>query len=153
MKDVVISIRGTQRSFHPGQEEQRPESVELVTDGRYEYGRDASWFTYHESEITGMEGTRTSLMVLPDKVVVDRDGLVTSRMIFTPGQRSAFQYDTPVGTATMQMDTHSITQRFDERGGDMEIDYVLGLEHAVISRNRFRLNVREQTAPRTYAAQ
>ena len=100
-----------------------------------------------------MEGTRTSLMVLPDKVVVDRDGLVTSRMIFTPGQRSAFQYDTPVGTATMQMDTHSITQRFDERGGDMEIDYVLGLEHAVISRNRFRLNVREQTAPRTYAAQ
>ena len=74
-------------------------------------------------------------------------------MIFTPGQRSAFQYDTPVGTATMQMDTHSITQRFDERGGDMEIDYVLGLEHAVISRNRFRLNVREQTAPRTYAAQ
>ncbi len=55
MKDVVISIRGIQRSFHPGEEEQGPESVELVTDGRYEYGRDASWFTYQESEITGME--------------------------------------------------------------------------------------------------
>ena len=34
MKDVVISIRGIQRSFHPGEEEQGPESGELVTDGR-----------------------------------------------------------------------------------------------------------------------
>ena len=63
MKDVVISIRGIQRSFHPGEEEQGPESVELVTDGRYEYGRDASWFTYQESEITGMEGTVTTFRV------------------------------------------------------------------------------------------
>ena len=147
MKDVVISIRSLTGL---GEEE---DSLEFVTEGRYSYNGEGACLTYLESEVTGMEGTRTSLMVLPDKVVVDRDGLVTSRMIFTPGQRSAFQYDTPVGTATMQMDTHSITQRFDERGGDMEIDYVLGLEHAVISRNRFRLNVREQTAPRTYAAQ
>ena len=147
MKDVVISILSRNAV---GEDE---DSIDFVTEGLYSFDGEVACVTYLESEVTGMEGTRTSLMVLPDKVVVDRDGLVTSRMIFTPGQRSAFQYDTPVGTATMQMDTHSITQRFDERGGDMEIDYVLGLEHAVISRNRFRLNVREQTAPRTYAAQ
>ena len=147
MKDVVISIRSL-----TGQGEDE-DSLDFVTDGLYSYDGLVACVTYLETEVTGMEGTRTSLMVLPDKVVVDRDGLITSRMIFTPGQRSAFQYDTPVGTATMQMDTHSITQRFDERGGDMEIDYVLGLEHAVISRNRFRLNVREQSAPRTYPAQ
>ena len=147
MKDVVISIRSLTGL---GEEE---DSLDFVTDGLYSYDEGVACLTYLESEVTGMEGTRTSLMVLPDKVVVDRDGLVTSRMVFTPGQRSAFQYDTPVGTAIMQMDTHSITQRFDERGGDMEIDYVLGLEHAVITRNRFRLNVREQTAPRRYTAQ
>ena len=147
MKDVVISLH---RLTGLGEEE---DSLDFVTDGLYSFDGEVACLTYLESEVTGMEGTRTSLMVLPDKVVVDRDGLVTSRMIFTPGQRSAFQYDTPVGTATMQMDTHSITQRFDERGGDMEIDYVLGLEHAVISRNRFRLNVREQREPRKYPAQ
>ena len=148
MKDVVISIRSL-----TGLGEEEEDSLDFVTDGLYSYDGEVACLTYLESEVTGMEGTRTSLMVLPDKVVVDRDGLVTSRMIFTPGQRSAFQYDTPVGTATMQMDTHSITQRFDERGGEMEIDYVLGLEHAVISRNRFRLNVREQREPRKYPAQ
>ncbi len=147
MKDVVISIHSLTGL---GEEE---DSLDFVTDGLYSYADGVASLSYLETEVTGLEGTRTSLMVLPDKVVVDRDGLVMSRMVFTPGQRSAFQYDTPIGTATMQMDTHRITQRFDERGGDMEIDYVLGLEHAVISRNRFRLNVREQTAPRTYAAQ
>lgn len=147
MKDVVISIRSLTEV------DSDEDGLAFVTDGLYSYDDGVACLSYLETEVTGLEGTRTSLIVLPDKVVVDRDGTLTSRMIFMPGQRSAFQYDTPVGTATMQMDTHSITQRFDERGGEMEINYVLGLEHAVISRNRFRLNVREQTAPRTYAAQ
>ena len=147
MKDVVISIHSLTGL---GEEE---DSLDFVTDGLYSYADGVASLSYLETEVTGLEGTRTSLMVLPDKVVVDRDGMVMSRMVFTPGQRSAFQYDTPIGTATMQMDTHRITQRFDERGGEMEIDYVLGLEHAVISRNRFRLNVREQREPRKYPAQ
>ena len=147
MKDVVISIRSLTGL---GEEE---DSLDFVTDGLYSYADGVASLSYLETEVTGLEGTRTSVKVSPDKVVVNRDGLVMSRMVFTPGQRSAFQYDTPIGTATMQMDTHSITQRFDERGGDMEIDYVLGLEHAVISRNRFRLNVREQREPRKYPAQ
>ncbi len=147
MKDVVISIHSLTGL---GEEE---DSLDFVTDGLYSYADGVASLSYLESEVTGLEGTRTSVKVSPDKVVVNRDGLVMSRMVFTPGQRSAFQYDTPIGTATMQMDTHRITQRFDERGGEMEIDYVLGLEHAVISRNRFRLNVREQREPRKYPAQ
>ena len=148
MKDVWISISNRQSG---GQEEE--DTLVFNTAGHYFFDDGVGVLSYQESELTGLEGTRTSVKVSPDKVVVNRDGLVMSRMVFTPGQRSAFQYDTPIGTATMQMDTHRITQRFDERGGEMEIDYVLGLEHAVISRNRFRLNVREQTTPRTYAAQ
>ena len=147
MKDVVISIHSLTGL---GEEE---DSLDFVTDGLYSYDDGVASLSYLETEVTGLEGTRTSVKVSPDKVVVNRDGLVMSRMVFTPGQRSAFQYDTPIGTATMQMDTHRITQRFDERGGEMEIDYVLGLEHAVISRNRFRLNVREQREPRKYPAQ
>lgn len=147
MKDVVISIHSLTGL---GEEE---DSLDFVTDGLYSYADGVASLSYLETEVTGLEGTRTSVKVSPDKVVVNRDGLVMSRMVFTPGQRSAFQYDTPIGTATMQMDTHRITQRFDERGGEMEIDYVLGLEHAVISRNRFRLNVREQREPRKYPAQ
>jgi len=139
MKDVVIYIR----SLH-GYGAEDEDSIDFTTDGLYTWDGDTACLTYLESDVTGMEGTRTSVMVMPDKVVVDRDGAVTSRMIFREGEKSAFLYDTPVGSATLHMDTRGLSSRFNEHGGHMEIDYVLDMEHAFVSRNRFRLTVKEQ---------
>ncbi|MBQ9686800.1 MAG: DUF1934 domain-containing protein [Oscillospiraceae bacterium] len=138
MKDVVISIHS--RNDLDGEED----TIDFVTDGLYTYDGEVACLTYLESEVTGMEGTRTSVMVLPDKVVVDRDGAVMSRMVFQEGIKNSFLYDTPYGAATMHMDTRGIRSRFDSDGGKMEIDYVLDLEHAMVSRNRFQVTVREQ---------
>ena len=44
----------------------------------------------------------------------------------------------------MHMATRDLRQRFNEHGGQVEIDYVLDMEHAFASRNRFRLTVKEQ---------
>ena len=120
------------------------DSIDFDTEGLYTFDGGVACMTYLETEVTGMEGTRTSVMVFPDKVVVDRDGTVTSRMIFQEGSKNSFLYDTPVGSATLNMNTRGIQHRFDEHGGDMEIDYVLDMEHAFVSRNRFRMTVTEQ---------
>ena len=138
MKDVVISILSRNAV---GEDE---DSIDFVTEGLYSFDGEVACVTYLESEVTGMEGTRTSLMIFADKVVVDRDGTVTSRMVFEPGKKHAFLYDTPVGSATMHMSTRDLRQRFNEHGGQVEIDYVLDMEHAFASRNRFRLTVKEQ---------
>ena len=138
-KDVVIYIRSL---FGDGVEEES--AVDFTTDGLYTFDGSTACLTYLESEVTGMEGTRTSVMVMPDKVVVDRDGSVTSRMIFREGEKNAFLYDTPVGSATMHMNTRGLQSRFNEHGGHVEIDYVLDVEHAFVSRNRFKLTVKEQ---------
>ena len=139
MKDVVIYIRSL---YGYGGEEE--DSIDFTTDGLYTYDGSTASFTYLESDVTGMEGTRTSVVVSPDKVIVDRDGAVTSRMVFQPGLKDAFLYETPVGSATMHMATRDLRQRFNEHGGQVEIDYVLDMEHAFASRNRFRLTVKEQ---------
>ena len=138
MKDVVIYIRSL---FGDGADDN---TIDFTTDGLYTFDGSTACLTYQESEVTGMEGTRTSVMVMPDQVVVDRDGAVTSRMIFRPGEKHAFLYDTPVGSATMHMDTRNMNARFNEHGGHMEIDYVLDMEHAFVSRNQFHLTVKEQ---------
>ena len=138
MKDVVIYIR----SHFGGDDEDN--AIDFTTDGLYTYDGDTACLTYLETDVTGMEGTRTSVMVMPDKVVVDRDGSVTSRMIFREGEKNAFLYETPVGSATMHMDTRGVQTRFNEHGGHMEIDYVLDMEHAFVSRNSFKLTVKEQ---------
>ena len=90
-----------------------------------------------------MEGTRTSVIVSPQQVVVDRDGLITSRMIFQEGEKNSLLYNTPYGTATMGIDTRKIEQRFDEDGGELEIDYVVDMEHAVVTRNIFQISVKQ----------
>ena len=139
MKDVVISIRAIQAC---GMDDE--DLVEFTTDGLYTFDGEVGCLTYMETEVTGLEGTRTSVMVMPDQVVVDRDGLITSRMVFKEGSRDSFLYNTPYGTATMNINTRRIHRQVGEHGGNVEIDYVVDMEHAVVTRNKFQLNITEQ---------
>lgn len=143
MKDVIISIRGTQRSYRPGEEEEKPESVELVTDGRYEYGMDASWFTYLESEITGMEGTVTTFRVEPGLVTLTREGSVNSQMLFQKGRKHVFLYDTPFGAMTMGVDTQQLRTETGEHGGRLDIVYSVDMDNVPLGRNTFRIDWKE----------
>lgn len=139
IKDVIISIKGTQ-SLGQGESD----AIELVTEGKYSFRDGHGELSYMESELTGMKGTRTSFIISPEQVVLAREGTMTSRMIFREGIKNTFLYDTPYGSATMGLDTHRISSTLGERGGDMEIDYVVDLDHAVVERNKFKINVREQ---------
>ena len=139
LKDVWISIN----SIHSYDQEDE-DSLEFSTDGHYYFDGENGCLTYMESDVTGLEGTRTSVIVMPDQVVVDRDGMVTSRMIFREGLRDAFQYATPFGSATMGIDTRRISRQMGENGGNVEIEYVVDMEHTVASRNRFQITVTEK---------
>lgn len=139
MKNVIISITGTQNfTQEPG------DTVELVTDGKYTFADGRGELTYMESALTGMEGTKTSFLFTPTEVVLSREGTLTSRMVFREGQKNTFLYDTPYGAATMGLDTHRIISSLGPFGGDMEIDYVVDFDHAMVGRNSFRINVKEQ---------
>lgn len=139
MKDVLISIHSIHCVDHEDED-----CMDFTTDGLFSFDNGVSTLSYMESEVTGLEGTRTSLMIMPDEVVVDRDGYIMSRMIFKEGAKNSFLYNTPYGTATMGIDTRKIRHSFNENGGSMEIDYVMDMEHAIVTRNRFCLKVTEQ---------
>ena len=59
MKDVVINIS----SEHVGDEK---DVMEFTTDGEYSFDGENSCFSYLESDVTGLEGTRTSVAVTPE---------------------------------------------------------------------------------------
>lgn len=137
MKDVIISIKGLQ-----GYGEDN-DAIELVTDGKYGYSDEQCKLIYMESELTGLEGTKTSFTIEPTSMVLEREGTLNSRMVFEQGKKHTFLYDTPFGAATMAVDTKRVFTKLDERGGDMEVDYIINLEHAAVGRNKLRINVRE----------
>ena len=138
LKDVWISFHSVN-----GYDDEEPDSLEFFTDGQYLFQDQVACLSYQESEVTGLEGTRTSVTILPDQVVVDRAGTVQSRMIFKEGSKSSFLYSTPFGQATMGVDTRSIRQSVNEHGGKVEIDYVVDMEHAVVARNKFSITIQQ----------
>jgi len=137
MKDVIISVTGIQ------QNSDGPDAMELVTAGQYGVSADEIRLTWEESELTGMEGTRTSLTVLPHAVTLSREGTLNTRMEFEEGKKHYFLYDTPFGSATLGLNTHRIRNGLGYHGGDIEIDYVVDMDQSVVGRNRFYIQVRE----------
>ncbi len=139
MKDVVISIIGTQTL----DETDRPDVIELVTDGQYSHSPEETVLTYQESELTGLEGTSTRFTIGPQDVVMSREGKMSTRMVFEEGKKHLFLYETPYGAATMGVNTNKVTHHMGEHGGEMEIDYVVDFDHTVVGRNNFKISVKE----------
>ena len=139
-KEVLITIK-SQQSLPGGEPE---EGAELITRGTYQYGKNGIRFSYMESELTGLSGTKTVFLIKPDEVVLSRKGTVNSQMVFRPGESSDFLYRTEFGFLQMGLDTKRLECSLDEHGGSMEIDYDLDFERSFLSRNTFRVDVREQ---------
>lgn len=137
-KDVIISIKGIHET-----EGRIGEGVEFVTAGEYCSDGDMTTFSYEESELTGLEGTRTFFKVEKDMVTLTREGTVTAQMVFEEKKKHLFAYETPFGATTMGVDTRSIVSKLGENGGNLEIKYSVDMDNAVISRNTFKINIRE----------
>lgn len=138
MKEAIITIKGSQNLASGGQD-----GSEFVTDGEYFYNDECVNFDYLESELTGMEGTQTIFEVRKDMVSLKRVGTVCMQMLFEVGKEHYFMYETPFGTMSMGLDTSSIYSKFDEHGGELEINYVMKVENAQVSRNVFKVCVKE----------
>ncbi len=139
LEDVVIHMHSVQNS-----DQDECDTLDFCTDGQYMVDGDTVCFSYMETEVTGMDGTRTSVFVRPNEVVVDRDGTVTSRMVFRERERNKFIYNTPNGSPILTINTRSIRHRFNDDGGELEVDYVLDVEHFVVSRNKIFIRVEKQ---------
>ncbi|WP_251316163.1 DUF1934 domain-containing protein [Flintibacter muris] len=137
-KEVVISIKGMQTY-----EGTPPDIIELVTEGRLV--RDGSSYTlsYQESELTGLEGTLTTIQVDGEQVTLMRVGEFNSQLVFQEGRRHLSMYNTPYGAMTIGVNTRHLLAELNDQGGDIEVDYSVEVDHALTGRNIFRINVKE----------
>lgn len=76
-KNIIISVKGKQIS---GNEE--PNIFELITEGKYYKDEEGYCVTYDESEVTGMEGTTTTIKVADGIVTLMRIGSINSQFVF-----------------------------------------------------------------------
>ena len=137
MKRATISIKGS-----PVFADNDDDSFELMTDGEYMRENGVSTFSYVESELTGLNGLLTTFNVEPDRVVLRRGGGINGDMIFSEKQKHHFMYETPFGSITMGIDTHSIKKNMREDGGSLEIRYDIEVDNISVSQNLFTVDIR-----------
>ena len=120
-KSAVISIR----SFS---DLDKDEVIEVVTPGKFHLGESEFKAVYEESEISGMDGTTTTLVIKDDVLVLEREGSTSTRMEFQKGEDVISLYNTPYGMMNINISTKELDIDMDEDGGVIYTKYVLGLE-------------------------
>ena len=134
---VLLSIRGEQYF-----DDIDPDATELMTDGTLEVTEDGLVLSYEESELTGMEGTTTTFEVCGPRVTLTR--AVNSQMVFEEGRQHTSLYETPFGELSVDIQTGRLRHNLTERGGIMEIQYSIAVEHTVTGRNCFKIRVKRK---------
>lgn len=120
-KSAVISIR----SFS---DLDKDEVIEVVTPGKFHLGESEFKAVYEESEISGMDGTTTTLVIKDDVLVLEREGSTSTKMEFKKGEDVISLYNTPYGMMNINISTKELDIDMDEDGGVIYTKYVLGLE-------------------------
>lgn len=137
-KDVIISIRGRQTPV-----DQDISKLEFVTEGKYYKKGNAYYVMYKESEVTGMDGTTTTLKIEEDEITLMRFGSVNSQFIFRKGQKHVSYYDTEYGAFTVGVTAHHLNVSVDDNGGEIEVDYEIEIDNNKTGYNDFCMFIRE----------
>lgn len=117
-KKAIISICSTQDIGEK-------EKIEVVTVGEFSINGDEFIATYDETEISGMEVTKTTLKIKGDKVVLHREGTTSTKMEFQKDNTQVALYNTPYGMLELKTSTKELDLDVNEKGGNISIKYHL----------------------------
>ena len=141
--NAVISIRG--RQYY---DENTSDSIELTTDGSFEKQGDAYLISYDETAVTGLDGTRTTILVEPcNRITLTRISDVSQSLIFEPGTRSNGHYTIEDNDMTLTIDAGRVINRLNDKGGSLFVDYQLEINSQLMSKNNFLIKIREAGTP------
>ena len=136
-KDAIISLKGMQTTV-----DNQLTTIELMSEARY-YKKDSNFYIiYKETEITGMEGTTTTVKVAGDAVSLIRFGTVSSTMTFEAGVKHPCNYGTSFGTLDIAIEANEVRARLDEYGGDLYVEYEVEVGGQRLGNNNFHLTVK-----------
>lgn len=119
-KKVVVSIKSKQIV------DNEEENIELITTGKFYNKDNAFYVVYDETEISGMEGTTTTVKIGKEEVNLIRFGTTNTRMSFKRGVKDVSLYRTPYGVLEIVINPYAVEIDVDDSGGEVRMGY--GLE-------------------------
>lgn len=122
MKPVMVSVRSIQRDCN-GEDT----VMELVSQGCYYEKNKAMYIQYNESEVTGLEGTKTTLKIGSESMTIIRTGAVKMRHQYVLGRTDDAYYETPMGEMELTIKTHELTNSIVDGEGEVCLGYDIAI--------------------------
>ncbi|KOF56661.1 MULTISPECIES: DUF1934 domain-containing protein [Clostridium] len=119
-KKAIISV-------FSGENENNDEPISVTTPGEFYKRNDCYYAVYKETEISGMEGTTTTLKIKPDKFSILRMGTTSTKMEFQKDKKTFSLYDTPYGTLELEINTKQLQIDINDEGGKVSVKYELNI--------------------------
>lgn len=134
--NAQITIKGLQLNS------KNSDMMELVTEGSY-YSKNGSFYIiYKESDVTGMDGTTTTIKAKDSVVTLTRHGTVNNQFVFSKSEKQQSYYETPYGSFVMNVFSKKVDIDLSEKGGGLNIIYSLDINGQLSSDNNINLSVR-----------
>ncbi len=121
MQKVLLTIKGTQ--FEDGVDEY----IEFVTEGRLYKNVDGYRLEYDESELTGIEGVTTQLILEDGSVTLLRHGPIDTHMVFSKNSVFESNLTTPFGAIKMSILALRVDSELKEQSGSLSLEYELSM--------------------------
>lgn len=128
------------------EEEGEAEDIELAMEGKLVVTGERAELVWHESELTGMEGSTTKIgffLDSPGLVSMLRGGSVNTALVFEEGRRHICVYNTPfsafeICVQGLRVDNRLLTD------GTLELDYLIEIRGNRTERCRMEVSFIER---------
>jgi len=136
-KKAIVSVVSRQIS-------EDEKDIEVVTPGEFYKKDDSYYVVYKETEISGMEGTTTTLKINPDSFTLIRMGTTTTKMEFEQDNEKLVLYNTPYGVMELKIATKDLKVNVNDQGGDVLINYNMTIGGQKPQLTELKVNIKTQ---------
>ncbi len=134
-KRALISIASRQKT-------KDEDAIEVQTPGSFFKERNLYYAQYDETEISGMEGTTTTIEINPEKLLLIREGTTTAKMEFQKNNKYTTLYNTPYGSLELVILTKELKINISDDGGDILVNYDMSISGQMPQKTELKINIK-----------
>ena len=119
MHDILLTIKGSHTEG--GQED----AMELITDGFLTHENGSYIIEYDESELSGIENTKTRLKVEDECIHLERQGALQTEFVFAKTKPFEASYSTPFGAMQVSVFPTHVQSMLSDKEGNIDLEYII----------------------------
>jgi len=121
------------------------EKLVMTTEGRLDIKQNKAFLSYNESELTGMEGSKTRIefsIDTPGIISMTRSGTVSTILVFEQYKRHICVYQTPYMPFEVCVNTLTVDNKLLSEG-KIYLDYLVEIRGASIEHNKLCIEIKD----------